>query len=152
MQSWNPNYTSTKAESCSGETVVRDDSGAHAVFTETGSSASQMTAAKVMDVIARLTGCDGQEADAVSAHTQVKLEDAARLFKIPDSECPDVGICWPKSWANIENPMVPLERNLNRHPLADCCAFIRTWMGENTELGMHVRSSKTMVISVRKCG
>ena len=127
--------------------IVKDDSGAHAVFTETGSSASQMTAAKVMYVIARLTGCDGQEADTVSATHKYNW-----LFKIPDSECPDVGICWAKSWANIEDPMVPLERNLNRHPLADCCAFIRTWMGENTELGMHVRSSKTMVISVRKCG
>ena len=32
--------------------TVKDDSGAYAVFTEQGSSASQMTAAKVMDVIA----------------------------------------------------------------------------------------------------
>ena len=30
--------------------IVRDDSGAYAVFTEQGSSASQMTAAKVMDI------------------------------------------------------------------------------------------------------
>ena len=35
-----------------------------------------MTAAKVMDVVTRLPGCAGQEADAVSAHTLVKLEDA----------------------------------------------------------------------------
>ena len=34
--------------------IVKDDSGVYAVFTEQGSSASQMTAAKVMDVIARL--------------------------------------------------------------------------------------------------
>ena len=52
--------------------VVKDDSGAYAVFTEQGSSASQMTAAIVMDVIARLPDCDGQAADAVSAYTQVK--------------------------------------------------------------------------------
>ena len=39
-----------------------------------------MTAAKVMDVIARL-GCAGQEADAVSAYTQVKMEDAPKLLK-----------------------------------------------------------------------
>ena len=31
--------------------IVKDDSGSHAVFTEQGSSASQMTAAKVMDII-----------------------------------------------------------------------------------------------------
>ena len=52
--------------------IVKDDSGSCAVFTEQGSSASQMTAAKVMDIISRLPGCDGQAADAVSAKIQVK--------------------------------------------------------------------------------
>ena len=47
--------------------IVKDDSGASAVFTEQGSSASQMTAAKVMDIISRLPGRDGQAADAISA-------------------------------------------------------------------------------------
>ena len=53
--------------------IVKDDSGSYAVFTEQGSSASQMTAAKVMDIISRLPGCAGQAADAVSAYTQVKI-------------------------------------------------------------------------------
>ena len=44
--------------------TVKDDSGAYAVFTEQGSSSSQMTAAKVMDVIARLPDSAGQAADA----------------------------------------------------------------------------------------
>ena len=69
---------------------VKEDSGAYAVFAEQGSSASQMTAGKIMDVIARVPNCDGQAADAVSAYTQVKLKGAARLLKIPNSECPDV--------------------------------------------------------------
>ena len=30
--------------------IVKDDSGSYAVFTEQGSSASQMTAAKIMDI------------------------------------------------------------------------------------------------------
>ena len=47
--------------------IVKDDSGSYAVFTEPGSSASQMTAAKIMDIISRLPGCAGQAADAVSA-------------------------------------------------------------------------------------
>ena len=47
-----------------------------------------MTAAKVMDIISRLPGCAGQAADAVSAKTQVKMEDARTLLKIPMSECP----------------------------------------------------------------
>ena len=33
--------------------IVKDDSGPYAVFTERGSSASRMTAAKVLDVIGR---------------------------------------------------------------------------------------------------
>ena len=51
-----------------------------------------MTAAKVMDVIARQPECDGQAADAISAYTQVEMEDAPKLLKIPKSECPDVRI------------------------------------------------------------
>ena len=47
--------------------IVKDDSGSYALFSEQGSSAPQMTAAKVMDIISRLPGCDGQAADAVSA-------------------------------------------------------------------------------------
>ena len=39
--------------------TVKDDSGSYAVFTEQGSSASQVTAAKVMDIISRLPGCAG---------------------------------------------------------------------------------------------
>ena len=49
--------------------IVKDDSGAYAVFTEQGSSASQVTAAKAMKVIARLPGCARQAADAVSQLT-----------------------------------------------------------------------------------
>ena len=71
---------------------MKDGSGAYTVFTEQGPSASQMTAAKVMDVIARLPGCAGQAADAVSAYTQVQMEDAPTLLKIPKSECPYIYI------------------------------------------------------------
>ena len=49
---------------------MKDDSGSCAVFAEQGSSASQMKAAKVMDVFARLPGCAGQATDAASAYTQ----------------------------------------------------------------------------------
>ena len=76
-----------------------------------------------MGVVARLLGCDGQAADAVSAYTQVKMEDAHKLLKIPKSECPDIWIRlprhkWAKSWSSMEDPVVPLERNLYGHPLA----------------------------------
>ena len=106
-----------------GDNIVKDDSVSHAVFTDQGSSASQMTAAKIMDIISILLGCAGQAADAVSAYAQVKMEDAPKLFKIPKSECPDIWIRlprhkWPKSWSSVEDPVVPLERNLYGHPLA----------------------------------
>ena len=68
--------------------IVKDDSGSYAVFTEQGSSPPP----KVMDIISRLPGCDGQAADAVSAYTQVKMEDASKFLKIPKSECPDIWI------------------------------------------------------------
>ena len=103
--------------------IVKDNSGSFAVFTEQGSSASQMTAAKVMDIISRLPGCAGQAADAVSAYTQVQMEDAPKLLKIHKSECPDIWIRlprhkWPKTWSSMEDPVVPLEGNLYGHPLA----------------------------------
>ena len=75
---------------------VKDDSGSYAVLTEQGTSAPQMAAAKIMDIITGLPGCDGQAADAVSAKTQVKMEDAHKLLKIPKSECPDIWIRLPR--------------------------------------------------------
>ena len=76
--------------------IAKDDSGSYAVLTDQGSSASQMTAANVMDILSRLPGCSGQAADAVSACTQVKMEDAPTLWKTAKSECPDIWIRLPK--------------------------------------------------------
>ena len=58
--------------------IVKEDSAAYAVFTEQGSSASQMTAATLIDILSRLSGCAGQAVDAVSAYAQVKMEDAPK--------------------------------------------------------------------------
>ena len=78
MLNWKQSTKNTKVELYS-KAIVKDGSGSFSVFTEQGSSASQMTAAKIMDIISRLFGCDGQAADAVSAYTQVKMEDAPKL-------------------------------------------------------------------------
>ena len=119
MRSWNQKY---RGRVVFRGNIVKDDSGAHAVFTEQASSASQMTAAKVMDVIARIPDCDGQAADAVPAYTQVKMEDAPTLLKIPNLERPDMWIRlprhkWPNSWSGIEDPVVLLVRKLYGHPI-----------------------------------
>ena len=73
-----------------------------------------------MDVMERRPGCAGQAADAVSAYTQVKMEDAPTLPKIPSSECRDVWIRLPQhtSWSSMEDQVVLLKRNLFGHPLA----------------------------------
>ena len=123
-----------------------------------------MTAAKIMDVITRLPGCDGQAADAVSAYTQVKMEDAPKLLKIPKSECPDIWIRlprhkWPKSWSSIEDPVVLLERNLYGHPLAGLLwerqfekKPIKVRLGESFQLGMSLRTPSKRIVLICVCG
>ena len=104
---------------------MTDDSGAYAVFAEQGSSASQMTAAKVMDVISRLPDCAGQAADAIPAYTQVKLEDAPKLlkkiFKIGMSRRVDTPSKTQMAEIMVQYgrpSSVPFERNLCGHPPA----------------------------------
>ena len=122
MRSWNRSQKYNGPVVLRGD-IVKDESGSQAVFAEQGSSASQTTAVQVLDVKARLPGCAGQAADTVSAYTQIKMEDAPKLFNFPKSDCPCIWIrlprhTWPKSWSDIEDPVVPLERDLRGHPLA----------------------------------
>ena len=97
-----------------------------------------MTAAKILDVVARLPGCDGQAADAVSAYTQVNLEDAPNCPKCPNRNAQMFGYVfhdtkWANSCDKIEDPVVFLKRNLHGHPFVGLL-----W----SEQGMHVLSSQ----------
>ena len=83
MLNWRQKHQKYKGRVVLRGDIVKDDSGSYGVFAKEGSSASQMTAAKIMDIISRLPGCAGQTTDAVSAYTQVKIEDAPKLLKIP---------------------------------------------------------------------
>ena len=79
---------------------------------------------------------------------------------IPDCsefEGPDVSIRlprqkWPKSWSNIEDPVVLLERNLHGDALAELFwkdslrKLHWNWMGKSTELGMSFVYRKTKII------
>ena len=119
-----PKYQQYKGRVVLRDDMLKDDSGSYAAFTEQGSSASQMTVGKVMDVVAELPDCARQAADAASAYTQEKTRDASTLLKLPKSECPDIRIRlprhkWPRSWSNIEDLVVPLERNLFCHPVGE---------------------------------
>ena len=75
-----PQYQKYKDRVALRGDIVKDGTRSYAVFTEQGSSASQMTAAKVMDIISRLPGNAGQAADAVSAETQLKKWKMVRNF------------------------------------------------------------------------
>ena len=91
-------------------------------------------------------------------------------YSIQKLECPDVWIRlpkhkWPKSWEYIEDPVVPLERNLYGHPLAGLLwerqfeEVLLEFAWEEapnweclcgTKLGMLIRSSKTRIVLVGK--
>ena len=94
--------------------IVKDDSGSYAAFTEQGSSASQMTAAKVMDLVIQ-TECQGAQDKQLMQYLPVprsKWKMLQKLLKIPKSECPDIWIRlprhkWPKSLSSMEDPVVP---------------------------------------------
>ena len=105
-----------------------------------------MTAAEVMDGIARLPDCAGQAAKAEWDKSWVKVEDAPNFlskFRSPNYiwiRLPRHK--WPQSWSSIECLVVLLERNLYGRFDA---GFLReipvekrsigTTMGRNTEFG-----------------
>ena len=144
--------------------IVKDDWGSYAVFTEQGSSASQMTAAKIMDIISWLPGCDGQAADAVSAKTQVKMEGAYKLLKIPKSECPDTWIRLPRQkmakimvqyWRPGRSSWKEFVRSSFGRTIMGKAIWenpIETWLGENSKLGMSLCSSWKRIVLICVCG
>ena len=108
-----------------GGNNVRDENGVLAVFQEQGTSASHMVCAKFLDAIARMPGCDGQDADACKAYLQAYLSefegDTETWVILPEDQ-------WPTSWiGKYKNPVVRLLRNLYGHPLAglywDCLLY-----------------------------
>ena len=118
---------------------VRDAEGYLAVFSEQGTSASHLEAAKMMDALARLSvdpeddftfgsgtttsgderssqeddgECDGEDADAVGAYIQALLGGPKTWITIPREY-------WPAEWhCNYTEPDVLLKSNLYGHPLA----------------------------------
>ena len=97
--------------------MVKDDSGAYAVFTEQGSSASQNDSRKSHGHYTHTSRMFRSSSWCSIRWYSGKMEDAPTLLKIPMSKCPDIWIRlpkhgWPKSWSSMKDPVVPLERNL----------------------------------------
>ena len=65
-----------------------------------------MAAAKFLDAIARLPGCNGEDSDAIGAYTQVPLASIPNAtetwISLPSSQ-------WPKEWhdCGLKKPSAP---------------------------------------------
>ena len=153
-------FRNTKSRVVLRGDIVKDDSGSYAVFIELWSSASQMTVAKVMDMRSRLPGCAGQAADAVSACTQVKMEDAPSLLKNSEvrmsrnldtstkTQMDQIMVQHGRSGRSFWTESV---RSLFRRTLlkkANWQSSIGTRMGKYSNLGMLFRLSRNRTILV----
>ncbi len=75
-----------------------------------------MTASRLLDAIALLPGCSGQQSDAPQAYAQTKLgkglEESHRetWVRLPRN-------MWPKEWEGMTDPVCPLILALYGHPL-----------------------------------
>ena len=102
------------------------------------------------NVIAGPPDCAGEAVDAVLVCTEVKILDARGFLILPTSECPDIWTRlprhkWPSSWSNIEDPVIPLQRDLYGHPLAD---LLWERQFEEVLLGLGLGQSTKLFLSV----
>ena len=137
--------------------------GSYAVFTEQGSSASQMTAAKVTDIISRLLGFDGQAADAVSAHTKEKWKMHQNYWKCQNRNVQTLGFVYHDTNGQNHGPTRKIQSFLLAKSVRS--SFGRTVMGkaiwqnliaarlgEGFQLGMLIRTPWKGVILSCVCG
>ena len=112
-----------------------------------------MTAAKVMDVTTRLPRCAGQAANAVSAFTQVKMEDAYKLFKkkkkqnrnaqtygfvYHDTNGPNHGPVW-KTQSFLLNEICTFILKQGYYGKGNSRTFFQYTDGKKSKLGMFLR-------------
>ena len=100
--------------------IVKDDSGSYAVFTEQGSSTNDGSKSNGRDIKATRVRSKPQMPYLLIPRSKWRMHHLC--WRYPKSECPDIWIrlpkhIWPKWWSSLEDPVVPLERNLYSHPL-----------------------------------
>ena len=135
--------------------IVKDGSGACAVFTEQGSSASQMTAAKVMDVN-YLIVTDKQ----LTQYRHTPRRTLKNYFKFPNQNVRMYGYVFQNINGRNRGNTLRILLFLLKETCTDqdsCGKTVRksidgTWLGESTKLGMLVRSQKTKVVLIGLCG
>ena len=97
---------------------IHDESGLAAGFPEQETGTSMVSASKLCDAVALLPGCDGEQPDATSAHTQSKLGIGMKRsyiiasVKVPRSQ-------WRAEWANarMTRSVCQLPLSLYGHPM-----------------------------------
>ena len=82
-----------------------------------------MTAAKVMDINQGFQDVQDKQLMQYPLALRSKMVDAPKLLKFQNRNVQTFGFVYhdtngPKSWSSMEDPVVPLERNLYGHPLA----------------------------------
>ena len=77
----NPNLQDTSRNTRSRVDNVKDKEGYREAFAEHGASASQMAAAKLLDINSKFPGMAGETSDALAVHAQVKMIEAPRLLR-----------------------------------------------------------------------
>ena len=68
---------------------VKTNKGEYAVFSEQGTSANQAASTKIVDATAHAPGCIGEDSDAMSAYTQIKINILSLIThrKYPNIVC-----------------------------------------------------------------
>ena len=121
-RSWNRSFKRFKAGLCSEVTLWKTIQEPNSVFYWTRLVCVSNDGRKNDGSHCKTTRlCRTNSRRSISLHSG--NNGAPKWLKIPKSECPDIWIRlprhkWRKSWANIEDPVVHLERNLCGHPLA----------------------------------
>ena len=129
-------------------------------LTERGSSASQMTAAQVRRSLQDYLSVMDKQLMPFQHTLRPKWRTLPAYSKFLSQNVQTYGYVfhdkWPKSWSDIEDPVVPLERNLYGHPSGRIGtgkttrgSSVGTWMGKSTELRMSFCSSKNKDYSYR---
>ena len=143
--------------------IVKDDSGSCAVFIEKGSSASQMTAAKVMDITSRLPGCSGQAADAVSLTRRSKWKMLTNYLKFPNRSVQAFGFVYRSTNGQNHGPVLQTQSSLSKgictvilwqeyYLKGNLRKFYWNTFGENLKLRMFICQPSKRTIPISVCG
>ena len=90
-----------------------------------------------------------------SESTRLRMEE----WWSKNIENSQIGMSWPKSWSSMEDPVVPLERNLYGHPLAGLLwekqfekILLKHGWEKVSNVGMLIRTSWKRIFLICVCG